>query len=321
MDGMWCYLLFALGLVIIIKASDFFVDSAIWVARASHIPEIIIGATLVSLCTTLPETFISAASSLHDMPEMAFGNAFGSIACNTAFILGLTVFLSKPPIHNRRNTARNLIILVLLIAGMGFFLLYSGGLIPHWLGLILLGLLLVYLVGNVRSARRGCNSHAVERVDTSRHAVIQNVLFLALGAFGVVIGSDLLVENGERIARSLGVSEMIIGLTITAFGSSLPELVTSITAMLKKAHNLSIGNIIGADILNILLVTGLASTIEAIHIDLESALFTIAFDFVIAMILLTFILSNKRCLHRSNGLLMLLLYGGYITVNILFFAR
>lgn len=320
MTGIWCYVWFAVGLFLIIKASDFFVDGAIWVARVSKIPEVIVGATLVSLCTTLPETVISAMSSAHDMPGMAFGNAFGSIACNTAFILPLTLIIAKPPIFKRKNAVRNLIVLVFLIIGIGFFMLYTRGTLPHASGFVLLGLLVLYLFSNVKLARRENSSDRYIAVDTSRRTIAKNIMWMAIGAAGVILGSNLLVHNGELIARSLGVSELIIGLTITALGSSLPELVTAITAMIKKAHNLSVGNIIGADILNILLVTGLAASIESIRVGLASAMFTILFDFLIAMALLTFTLANKNRYKRTDGVIMMLMYIGYVAGNLLFFA-
>ncbi len=321
MDGIWCYVLFALGLLLIIKASDYFVDGAIWVARISRIPEVIIGATLVSLCTTLPETVISAMSSAHGMPEMAFGNAFGSIACNTAFILALPLLIARPDIHNRRSIVRNLVVLVALLLLMGFSLLHTGGQISRLMGLLLLALLVVYLVGNVKSAKREPHASAHTALETGARAWLKNGLSLGLGAVGVILGSNLLVHNGELIARSLGVSELLIGLTITALGSSLPELITAITAMRKRAHSLSVGNIIGADILNILLVTGLATVISPIGIDLASAIFTIAFDFVVVMALLTFTLTNQYRYRRTDGLFLLLLYAGYLAVNLLFFAQ
>lgn len=323
MEQYLCYLLFALGLVIIIKASDFFVDSAIWVARATGIPDIIVGATLVSLCTTLPEAVVSSTSAAHDLPEMAFGNAFGSIVFNTTFILGITFLFSRPPVTDRDTFVKNTFFLLLLAAGTGV-LLFIRHEISRAAGLALLFILVLYLIMNVISAKKNNRRAAqrVERVDTSRGTVVKKLLLLALGAAGVIFGSNLLVDNGTLIAKSLGVSELIIGLTITAVGTSLPELVTAIQSMIKKAQNLSVGNIIGADILNIILVTGLSSVIHPMQLDsLASGLFSVAAVLAVGGAVLWFGLTNEKNFTRKNGVVMLALYVTYIAINMMYFAH
>ena len=317
-----CYVLFLLGLVIIIKSSDYFVDSAIWVAKATGIPDLIIGATLVSVCTTLPEAVVSATSSIGGLSAMAFGNAFGSIAFNTTFILGLTFLVSRPLITGRKSFVTNALFLLALCGGVLAVYLITGGL-SRAVGAALLVLLACYLLFNVVSAKKGGGaSEKGAAVDKSGREVLKNLLLLALGAAGVVIGSQLLVTNGEAIAKSLGVSELIIGLTITALGTSLPELVTAIAAMTKGAHSMSVGNILGADILNVVLVTGLSAVIRPIRLpDLSSAVFSIGAAMLIAMVVLSFAVFNKKHFTRSNGAALLALYIAYITVNMLYFAR
>lgn len=321
MEHLLYYLLFAVGLVLIIKASDLFIDAAIWIARVTKIPDMIIGATLVSLCTTLPEAVVSSVSAARGLPEMAFGNAFGSIIFNTTFILGITFLISRPPVSDRMGFLKNTAFLLLLSIGAGTLLLAQGE-ISRWAGVVLLILLAAYLLVNVFSAGKNQARHTpADAVERGGRAAMRNLCFLIVGAAGVVIGSNLLVTNGEQIARLLGVSDLIIGLTITAVGTSLPELVTAIQAMVKKAHNISVGNIIGADILNILLVIGLSSVIHPVRLDsLASALFSVAAVLVVCGCVLWFGLVNRRNFTRKDGVLLLALYITYVGVNLMYFA-
>lgn len=320
MEQYMCYVLFVIGLALIIKAGDCFVDAAVWVARATGIPNIIIGATLVSICTTLPETVVSSVSAVKGLSDMAFGNAFGSIAFNTTFILGLTFLVSHPPIHDRSGFVKNTIFLLLLLVLTNLVFCFAGE-FSRLFGLLLLGILVLYMVFNVMTAKRGGEENKTEAVDKSARAAFRNIGMLLLGAAGITIGSNLLVTNGELIAKSLGVSELIIGLTITALGTSLPELVTAIQSMRKGAHDISVGNIIGADVLNILLVMGLSSTIRPIRLQsFESAVFSMAVCFVIGAVVLWFGLFEKKNFTRTNGVILLSIYVVYITINVMYFS-
>lgn len=320
MEQYVCYVLFLVGLILIIKAGDCFVDAAIWVARATGISNIIIGATLVSLCTTLPETVVSSVSAVKGLSDMAFGNAFGSIAFNTTFILGLTFLVSQPPIGDRSSFVKNTIFLLLLLM-LTTLVFCLTGCFSRSFGLLLLLILAAYMILNVMSAKHGSHDErAAAPVDMSKHAAMQNIGMLLLGAVGITVGSNLLVTNGELIAKSLGVSDLIIGLTITALGTSLPELVTAIQSMRKGAHDISVGNIIGADILNILLVTGLSATIHPICLQsAASAIFSLAACFVIAAVVLWFGLFQKKNFSRVNGIVLLCIYVLYIGMNMIFF--
>lgn len=320
MEQYVCYVLFLVGLILIIKAGDCFVDAAIWVARATGIPNIIIGATLVSLCTTLPETVVSSVSAVKGLSDMAFGNAFGSIAFNTTFILGLTFLVSHPPIGDRSSFVKNTIFLLLLLM-LTTLVFCLTGCFSRSFGLLLLLILAAYMILNVMSAKHGSHDErAAAPVDMSKHAAMQNIGMLLLGAVGITVGSNLLVTNGELIAKSLGVSDLIIGLTITALGTSLPELVTAIQSMRKGAHDISVGNIIGADILNILLVTGLSATIHPICLQsATSAIFSLAACFVIAAVVLWFGLFQKKNFSRVNGIVLLCIYVLYIGMNMIYF--
>ena len=311
--GIVPFLLFAVGLLLIIRGTDWFVDSSVWIARVLDVPELIIGATLVSLCTTLPEATVSASSAIMGHAEMAVGNALGSIICNTAFILGVTILFARPPLNESKRLFKNgafLLFLILLV----FFIGTRYDQISRTAGFVLLGLLVLYLGGNVRDAKRYADAHPDEPVDKSRPTVVRNICFFIIGVLFTVGGSSLLVQNGVKIARMMGVPDMVIGVSMTAFGTSLPELVTAITAIRKKAYNISVGNIIGADILNIVLVTGSAAAILPIPVDRLLLSFHIPAVFLVVSMVLLFVL-QKGNFRRWNGLLLLAVYAAYITLT------
>lgn len=311
--GVVPYLLFAAGLLMIIRGTDWFVDSSVWIARVLDVPELIIGATLVSLCTTLPETTVSASSAIFGHAQMAIGNALGSIICNTSFILGLTLLFAQPPLTERKRLLKNggfLIFLILLVFYMGVRFRMIG----HVSGLVLLGLLLLYLGSNVRDAKRFADIHPDEPVDKRRATVVRNTVLFIVGALFTVGGSSLLVQNGVKIAQMMGVPDIVIGVTMTALGTSLPELVTAITAIRKKVYNLSVGNIIGADILNIVLVTGTSAAILPIPMDRALLSFHLPAVLLVVSLLLLFVL-QRRQFRRWNGAVLLIIYAAYITLS------
>ena len=311
--GIVPYLLFAAGLLLIIRGTDWFVDSSVWIARVLDVPELIIGATLVSLCTTLPEATVSASSAIMGHAEMAVGNALGSIICNTAFILGITIIFARPPLTESKRLFKNgafLLFLILLV----FFIGTQYYQIGRTAGFILLGLLALYLAGNIRDAKRYADAHPDEPVDKSRPTVVRNICLFIIGVLFTIGGSSLLVQNGVKIARILGVPDIVIGVSMTAFGTSLPELVTAITAIRKKVYNISVGNIIGADILNIVLVTGTSAAILPIPVNRMLLSFHIPAVFLVVSMVLLFVL-QKGNFRRWNGLLLLLVYAAYITMS------
>ena len=311
--GIVPFLLFAVGLVLIIRGTDWFVDSSVWIARVLDVPELIIGATLVSLCTTLPEATVSASSAILGHAQMAVGNALGSIVCNTAFILGITIVFARPPLNESKRLFKNgafLLFLILLLFFIGTQFYQVG----RTAGFVLLLLLLLYLAGNIRDAKRYADAHPDPPVDKRRKTVVRNIGLFAVGVLFTIGGSSLLVQNGVKIARLMGVPDIVIGVSMTAFGTSLPELVTAITAIRKKAYNISVGNIIGADILNIVLVIGTSATILPIPVDRMLLSFHIPAVFLVVSMVLLFVL-QKGNFRRWNGFLLLLLYTAYITLT------
>lgn len=312
------FILFLLGLLAIIIGSNWFIDATIWIAKALRIPNIIIGATLVSLCTTLPEAMVSTSSSLMGNSNIAFGNAIGSIACNTGFILGLAILLSKPQINDKQEFQRKGGFLILLLCGL-VTIGFMSGVLNQFMGFALIGLLIFYLFLNTRQALRSQRDNEEKPERHPANVWLKQLFIFAIGLIFTIKGANLLVENGEKIAVLLGVPDVIIGLTLTAIGTSLPELVTAITAYVKKASDLSLGNLIGANLMNVLLVIGLSSTILPINIDPTFISFHL--PFVIMIIFIPLLASNakKGYFSRLTGLAMMVLYVMYIGINFKFF--
>ncbi len=305
-------LLLFVGFGLIIFGSDMFIDKTVWIAKIFKIPNIIIGATLVSFGTTLPEVMVSTTSALRQNTEIAFGNAIGSIAVNTGFILALTIILTAPSLKDKKSIIKSgslLIFLVILLIGFS----YLFGELGLYAGLTLLVILTGYVYYNVKDAKASAKEIIEdEQMDKSAKTVIINLALFLLGLGLTIAGANLLVVHGEKIARYLGVSDIVIGLTLTAFGTSLPELVTALTAIYKGVHDISIGNVLGANILNILLVLGISSTIYPI--PTPSSYFTLHIPYVLILTILVvgFSILNKKNLKRWNGAIILASYVGYL---------
>lgn len=307
-------ILFLVGLLLIILGSGWFIDSTIWIAKVLKIPNIIIGATIVSICTTLPETMVSGSSAFHGNADIAFGNALGSIAFNTGFILALTILLIKPQFDERTKLIKTSAILIFVLSLLTAFAFIFNA-ITRVTGFLFLAILSLYLYSNVRDAKKDqakSKKQKYAHVNRDKKTVIKNIFLFVFGITFTIAGANLLVTNGEAIARMLGVPDIIIGLTLTSFGTSLPELVTSISAIIKKAHDISIGNVLGANILNILLVIGLSSTILPINIQPSYLSMHIPFVFSIVALVVFFVFSNKKHFMRWNGIVIMGVYSAYL---------
>lgn len=313
------YLLFAAGLGLVIFCSNVFVDSAIWMAKTFRIPQIIIGATLVSLCTTLPEAVISVTSSAKGLYDMAFGNVLGSISFNTAVIMAMTFVLVAPQIANRSSFLKSVSILLGLLAVLLFFVSYFG-VISRVTGFFLLLCLVFYLVYNTKECLQCEYLDEEPEEKKSVKGILLNSSLLILGAAGIVFGSDMMVDYGEKIALSLGVSKMIIGLTLTGVGCSMPELATAIASIAKKAHNISVGNVIGANILNVTLVIGASAATSPIKIDRIDGVFHVVSLIVFVLPLLFMGIFRKNNFKRFDGFLLLAFYSIYMYYSILYFS-
>ena len=317
---MWLtVLLFCLGLLCLIKGGDWFVDGATGIAQRYHVPELLIGATVVSIGTTLPEAMVSATSAVQGISGIAYGNAIGSIICNTALISALTIAIAPSVVEKKP-------LRMPLLFFFGSAILYAAiaylfGRFDRISGIMLLLIFCVYMVLQVRQAvtQGGGNKEAASG-ETPAHAVPlwKDILLLIVGAALIAVGARLLVDNGTKLAQALGVPETVIAVTFVALGTSLPELVTAIVSLAKGHGALSLGNIIGANLFNLVLVSGLAITINPFDVPSEkqiagmnaSLVVDIPLMFlVMALMALPAVFTGK--LRRYQGILLLALYAGY----------
>ena len=262
--------LFIIGLVLLIFCGDWFVDGATGIARKFHIPELIIGATVVSIGTTLPEVMVSADAAIKGQGATAYGNAIGSIICNTALILAITIAV-KPSKVDKKSLKTPVIFFFVaaLIYVLNAYIFKRFSLAS---GIVLLSVFVIYMIYTVittkkrmtqevkttEPAEENQNEEEEEEKEKKEKPVWQNILLLVVGAIGIAFGANLLVDNGVIIAGAMGVPESVIALTMIALGTSLPELVTAITSLVKGHGSLSLGNIIGANFFNLVLVSGIS---------------------------------------------------------------
>lgn len=267
---LWIVLLFAAGLVCIIKGGDLFVDAAGWIAEASGIPKFIIGATIVSFATTLPEMLVSVFAALEGNADIAVGNAVGSVTANTGLIMCLSLVCMTCLMERRQFGVKACLLLAAILSLFGFT---RDGRLSVAEGLLVLVIFAGFLAESLISARReqGTERKAdEERPAVSGKTVAGNIVKFVLGAAGIVLGAQLLIDNGSAIASLLGVPDAIIAATMIAIGTSLPELVTTLTAIRKKESSLSVGNIIGANIMDLTLILPLCSLILGKPLPVQS---------------------------------------------------
>lgn len=309
--------LFIVGIVLIVKGGDYFVDASSWIAEVSGVPKLIVGATIVSLATTLPEMLVSVMAAAQKKVEMSIGNAVGSVTANIGLIMAISL-LCMPAVIKRKDYLLKSI-LMLLATGI----LVVGGLfgkITLPVSLLLIVIFFVFIVENVKSAlsaMRGEGEQAEKKKDKpTKNEVLINLIKFVVGAVGIVVGARLLVDNGSLLAAYAGVSERVIGVTLVAVGTSLPELVTTVTAVIKKQSSLSLGNILGANILDLTLILPLSAlisgqalpvTVEAARVDLPACLLVGIIAVVPALIASKF--------KRYQGVALLAVYVCYVGVT------
>ena len=314
-------LLFVLGLVLLIKGGDWFVDGATGIARRFKLPDIIVGATVVSIGTTLPEVMVSATGALAGQGAMAYGNAIGSIICNTSLIAAISVAVNPGPV----NTKSMKMPVLFFFGSTAIYCVaaYIMGEFTRLLGVVLLAIFAVYMVITVRQGLKNPDSvEAEEESDSKPKKLWQELLLLVVGAALIAWGADLLVDNGTIIARELGVPETVIALTFVALGTSLPELVTTITSLKKGHASLGIGNVIGANIFNLVLVSGISVTLAPFEVPVGNMLFGINSSLVLdiplmvaVMLLLTVPALLKKKLSRWQGIALLAIYAAFCVVQ------
>lgn len=315
--------LFFVGAALLIKGGDWFVDSAVSIAKRLRIPEIIIGATVVSIGTTLPEVMVSATAAVNHNGAIAYGNAIGSIICNTALIAALTIAIRPAPVD--RKSLITPVIFFFVSASVYLSAAYLFGRFDRWLGIVLLIIFGVYMTLTIYKGFKNPVQHDIDEAEESNDdSLIKSLIVLVISAALIAFGADMLEGSSVSLATMAGIPTEVIGVTVVALCTSLPELVTAITALVKGHGVLSLGNIIGANIFNLVLVNGTAVTISPFVIPEGSKLFgfntsqLVELPLMIAvMTILTLPTIIKGKLQRWQGVTLLVTYFCFVLLQVL----
>ena len=312
-------LLFAVGLVLLIKGGDWFVDGATGIAKRFNLPDIVVGATVVSIGTTLPEVMVSTTGALQGSGAMAYGNAIGSIICNTALIAAISIVCNPGPVNTK--SMKTPAIFFFGAAAMYCIAAYGLGTFPRWLGFIMLTVFVCYMYLTVRNGLKNPDeAEHEEEEEGKQRTLMMELILLVVGAAVIAVGADLLVEHGQIIAIGLGVPETVVALLFVALGTSLPELVTTITSLRSGHASLGVGNVIGANVFNLVLVSGVAVSLAPFDVPCENTLLdtglnlSLVFDIpvmlgVMSLMIFPALLGKK--LGRWQGILLLAIYAAF----------
>ncbi len=309
--------LIIIGFILLIKGADFLVEGSSNIAKKFHIPEIIIGLTIVSIGTSMPELFVSLTSALEGRSDMSMGNVIGSNIANLLLILGLATIIR--PIKFQKETRLIEMPMCLIITIIFMIFCNTGAGISKPEAIVLLILFMIFILYTIIMGKKGeefdKEDTIVElRTEEEKISIFKSIIYIALGIVGLKIGGDLSVDNAVIIAEKIGISEKIISLTILAIGTSLPELVTSVTAAIKGNSDIAIGNIIGSNIFNMLLIIGVAALINPISYNLSYNLEMIILILGIILLSLFPIIPPKNQMNRLNGLIYLITYIIYMVI-------
>ncbi len=313
--------LFALGVLLIVKGGDWFVDAATWMAAASGLPQFLIGATVVSMATTLPEVIVSTMAAAGGSTDMAIGNAIGSVTANTGLIMAISLVFMPIAIRQSQFAVKGLL---MVLSTLVLWLLCRDGVLRLSESLLVLALFALFLAENIRSAKQLSAEEPAEAsaaVDKSRKALFKNLALFILGAVCLVVGSNLLVDNGTILAQLLGVSERVIAVTMVAIGTSLPELVTAITSIVKKQSSMSVGNILGANIIDITVILPLCALISGgdLAIAAQSVHQTVYLDMPVCVLVTAIAVIPtiiRKRFAKWQGIVLLALYIAYVLVTV-----
>ena len=315
--------MFAVGVVLLIKGGDWFVDGAVGIAKRFRVPEIIIGATVVSIGTTLPEVMVSVTAAVNNNGAIAYGNAIGSIICNTSLIAALTIAIRPAPVD--RKTIVTPIIFFFISAGIYMVAAYIFGRFDRWLGIVMLVVFAIYMGLTIyKGFKNPVQEHEEEEEETSSNTFLQDVILMVVSAALIAVGADMLEGSSVSLATMAGIPTEVVGVTVVALCTSLPELVTAVTALIKGHGALSLGNIIGANIFNLVLVSGAAVTISPFVIPEGSKLFGYNTSQLIeiplmvgVMALMTLPTVMKGKLQRWQGVTLLSIYVAFVILQVL----
>ena len=311
-------LLFIVGLLFLIKGGDWFVDGASALARRFHLPELLIGATVVSIGTTLPEVMVSTMSALSGHGEIAYGNAIGSVICNAALIAAITIAVRPGKVDPK--TLKMPVLFFFAAAAIYCVAAYGFGKFTRPMGFIMLAMFVAYIAANIHQMK---NAPAEEHEEEEETMPLPRMLvLLVLGAVLIAMGANLLVDNGTLIAQALGVPESVIALTFVALGTSLPELVTAITSLIKGHSDLSLGNVVGANVFNLVLVSGVSVALAPFTVPQSATIFGMNSSLVLeipvmiaVMVLLTAPALVKGKLSRVQGVALLVIYAVFCGIQ------
>jgi cation:H+ antiporter len=299
------YIILIIGFLLLIKGADLYVDKATIIATKLKIPKIIIGMTIVAIGTSLPELSVSVQSSILGLNDMCVANVIGSNIFNLLMITGTIALLSKVKINNFMNVFKTFGVYILLIV---LSLDKNLSLLD---GIILLGVFIAYMINMIKSE----SYTEEENEDVVKEHILKTIVLGLIGLAGIAYGGNLVIESARDIALSLGMSENLVGLTVVALGTSLPEYVTSIVACKKDEMDIAIGNILGSNIFNILLVLGLASLLAPISVSIVT-LIDALFMFI-TMILYIVFTFKKRTVNKFTGIIFIMTYVAYICYTII----
>lgn len=324
-----------IGLVLIIKGGDWFVDSSTWIAKVLGVPEIIIGATIVSIGTTLPELLTSLiavvkgmqsadAQAIQSLNEIAVGNAVGSMLCNIGLILALVIAIKPPKAEGNSFLSKGIALIIATVCMCVFALTDSK--IVLWEGIVLLVFFIAFMTMNVveavkdnketaRLVQIGEQEKAV--VEKDKKVIAKNSIFFIIGAGAIAFGAICLVSTAQTLCLKMGISSQIVGVTVVAIGTSLPELVTSITS-LKKGSDIGIGNIIGANMINCTLLIGLISVVTGSGLPIDNITKNVGVWVLLGITALLLIPTMiKKKTFRWQGATMLATYLGFMIYNVI----
>ena len=305
-------IIFVVGLTLTIKGGDWFVDSASWFAEATGIPKFVVGSTIVSFATTLPELLVSVRAAMNGSAQLAIGNAVGSVTANTTLIMGVSLVAMAGLVNRKSFSLKGGLFLGSVVC---LTLLSLGKSLPTWSAFILWAIFLTFMISNVIEAKK--SSEVGELINFDKKEVPGRILWFVLGTASIIFGAEFLVSSGKTIATSLGISETIIGFTVIALGTSRPELVTTLTAIRKKESSLSVGNIIGANIIDTTLILPLCAVINGQPLPVETI--NLVFDFPVciaacAVAVIPTIIQGR--FKKWQGYALLAIYGLYMLLLI-----
>lgn len=304
-------LLFLIGVVLVVKGGDTFVDAASKIATELHIPKFLIGATIVSIATTLPELMVSGFASIKGQSDMAVGNAVGSVIANQGLIMAVAMIFMNYLCKRKDYLVQCLLLMVSVV-----LLWYTGGdgSVSIMSNIIFVIIFIAYMTYNVMKAKQASSDAKEVAEDTDKKDLTKQFILFLVGTVMIVIGSNLMVNYGGKLAEALGVPERVIAVTLVAVGTSLPELVTTITSIIKKEPSLSIGNIIGANILNVTMIMPVASFLSGSNLPISPSAAAIDLPWMVGMTLLALLpIIIRQKSHKLQGAIMFVAYIIYLT--------